>query len=271
MTVAPGRLTAENADLHLATLEEARHNLLVSLLLAARNDPAKPLDVWSFPEPGSCAAQAPGGPVILGDLAPEQCTAVAESCADRAYSGVGGPEFTADWFVASARAQDHDFDDPMPQRIHALSEPPRYPGTPGAARPVGEDDIPLAADWMLAFLAEALPHEKTPPREALERRLCDGRTFLWVVDQRPVAMAAITRQLARAAAISHVYTPPAERGRGYGGSVTAAVVDAIRASGRATACLYTDLRNPASNRCYARIGFQPVCDSLYFARRTNDR
>jgi predicted GNAT family acetyltransferase len=43
--------------------------------------------------------------------------------------------------------------------------------------------------------------------------------------------------------------------------VTAATVDSIFAEGRTMACLYSDLRNPASNRCYAKIGFKPVCRS----------
>jgi predicted GNAT family acetyltransferase len=84
-------------------------------------------------------------------------------------------------------------------------------------------------------------------------------------------MAAITRRSPRVGAISHVYTPPAERGRGYAGAVTATLVELIQGEGRPTACLYTEERNPASNRCYARIGFQPVCDSHFFARRTNDK
>jgi hypothetical protein len=44
-------------------------------------------------------------------------------------------------------------------------------------------------------------------------------------------------------------------------AVTAAVIESVFAEGKTMACLYTDLRNPSSNRCYARIGFRPVCDS----------
>jgi len=49
-------------------------------------------------------------------------------------------------------------------------------------------------------------------------------------------------------------------------TLTAAVVERIYAEGRKTACLYTDLRNSFSNRCYARIGFKPVCASVQFYR-----
>ena len=90
--------------------------------------------------------------------------------------------------------------------------------------------------------------------------------LLWVVDGEPVSTAGIVRRTRAAAAISRVYTPPSCRGRGYAGSVTAAVVERIFAEGRSAACLYTDLRNPSSNRCYAWVGFKPVCSSWHFAR-----
>jgi RimJ/RimL family protein N-acetyltransferase len=271
MTPAVVRLTAEEATRHLAVLDEVRFNLLVSVLARARDDASFAADVWSFGEPGACAVQGPGWPIGLGDLSQQHCTALADACAERPYPGVNGPGLTAEWFVARAGALGHRFGPPVPQRIHAISGPPRHPGAPGLARSVQEDDIPLAADWMEAFLQEALPFDTPPPRDVIERGLRKGTTWLWVLDDRPVSMAAITRRSPRAAAISHVYTPPAERGRGYAGAVTATLVELIQRDGRPIACLYTDARNPASNRCYARIGFQPVCDSHFFARQTNDK
>jgi predicted GNAT family acetyltransferase len=81
-------------------------------------------------------------------------------------------------------------------------------------------------------------------------------------------MASIARRTRHCAAIAPVYTPPRQRGQGYAGSVTAAVVERIFAEGRKTACLYTDLNNPSANRCYAKIGFEPVCDCWLYPRRT---
>jgi uncharacterized protein len=79
-------------------------------------------------------------------------------------------------------------------------------------------------------------------------------------------MAGIVRRLKRSAAITGVYTPPESRGRGYAGSVTAATVDRIYADGREIACLYADLKNQASYRCYTKIGFTAVCKLLHFHR-----
>lgn len=82
-----------------------------------------------------------------------------------------------------------------------------------------------------------------------------------MADGRPVSLAGIVRRTRNAAAIAIVYTPPELRGRGYAGSVTAAVVEKIYAEDRRIACLYVDLRNPAATRCYAKIGFKPVCEN----------
>lgn len=120
---------------------------------------------------------------------------------------------------------------------------------------------------MLVFLDEAVPHDPKPSRRQLETGAGDGRYSFWTVRGHPVSMAGIIRRTRHVAAISCVYTPPQHRGRGYAGSVTAAVAERIFAEGKAAACLYTDDRNPFSNRCDARIGFEPDCGSLHFVRR----
>ena len=94
-----------------------------------------------------------------------------------------------------------------------------------------------------------------------------GNYSFWIVDGEPVSMAGINRRTRNTATIASVYTPPALRGRGYAGSVTAAVVERAFADGKSAACLYSDLRNPYSNRCYAQIGFTPVCESRHYPRR----
>jgi predicted GNAT family acetyltransferase len=98
------------------------------------------------------------------------------------------------------------------------------------------------------------------------RAIASGNYLFWTVNGEPVSMAAIVRQTKNAAAIGAVYTPPAHRGRGYAGSITAALSERIFAGGTCIACLYTDLNNPYSNRCYAKIGFKPHCDSLLYLR-----
>ena len=62
-----------------------------------------------------------------------------------------------------------------------------------------------------------------------------------------------------------MYTPPGQRGRGYGGAVTWTVSRAARDAGPAQVLLFTDLANPTSNALYQRLGYQPVADRLVLA------
>jgi RimJ/RimL family protein N-acetyltransferase len=253
---------------HLPALErdEARHNLIVAVLgrLAGENPPE--MQWWSLGEPGQCAIKAPGYPIVLGDLNPAQCHALAEATRSLNYPAVVGADETPRRFVERATALGIPFLEPIPQQIQVLREKPVYPGVPGRARKVEAADTPLFSDWTIAFRREAVPHDPIPSPEQLGQSAVSGRFQFWIVDGEPVSMAGIMRRTRHAAAIAGVYTPPRLRGRGYAGSVTAAVVDSIFAEGRDTACLYVDLRNPYSSRCYAKIGFTPLCRSWYYPR-----
>ena len=254
-------------DYRVGALEtgEVRHNLMLGLLGGRF---AAELRLWSIGEPGACAIQTPGYPLVLGPLSRQQCRRLADETQTIDVPGVIGCDATANWFVERALELGHRFREPIPQRISALREAPRYPGARGHSRRVEGADTGLFAEWLIAFFDEAVPNERKPPRERIEEAARGGQYLFWVVDDEPVSMAGIVRRTRRAAAIAGVYTPPALRGRGYAGSVTAATVERIFAEGRTAACLYTDLRNPMSNRCYQKIGFQPVCASFHVERET---
>nr|WP_231924447.1 GNAT family N-acetyltransferase [Micromonospora chokoriensis] len=61
------------------------------------------------------------------------------------------------------------------------------------------------------------------------------------------------------ARIGPVYTPPAQRGRGWASNAVAEVSRRIQADG-ARVCLYTDQANLTSNKIYAALGYRPVVD-----------
>lgn len=266
----PATQLSEFIDLHEPALErdEVRHNLMLGILSGARDRPEHQLLLWTLGGPGQCAIKAPERAMVLGELEQAQCHRLAEETAALNYPGVLGPDQTARWFVQRAMDVGLSFMKPIAQQIHALSEIPTYPGAQGYARQVRPADAVLLADWITDFSAEAAPHDPLPRRPELEARAGGGQYWFWIVDDEPVSMAGIARRTRHCAAIAPVYTPPQRRGRGYAGSVTAAVVERIFAEGRKTACLYTDLNNPPSNRCCAKIGFKPVCNSWLYPRRT---
>ncbi len=258
------------AEFHGPALErdEVRHNLILGLLGRLGGGAQDDVRLWTLGGPGQCAMQTtPHYPIILGELQRAQCRAFAEQTLDLGYPGVVGIDPIVSWFVERAVECGVKFAEPIPQQIHALRETPIYPDVGGAARVVDAADIEVFAAWLIAFFKEAVPHDALPSREALEKTAAAGNYRFWIVDGAPVSMAGIVRRTRHAAAIAGVYTPPPLRRRGYAGSVTAAVVDAVFAEGRTTTCLYSDLGNPASNRCYANIGFKPVCRAWHYARK----
>jgi RimJ/RimL family protein N-acetyltransferase len=253
---------------HLPGLEtnEAKHNVILGILAGIGEKSPEDLHLWTLGSSGQCAVQTRGRAIVLGELEEAQCHGLVEEVKQLAFPGVVGPDQTAKWFADRAIEVGLEFHDAIPQQILALTEKPNHPAVPGHARPVGTEDAALLADWLLAFMAEATPHDPLPARERLERLAGEGRHHFWVIGGRPVSMAGIVRRTRNAAAIAAVYTPPSLRGRGYAGSVTAAVVERVFAEGKSTACLYVDLRNPFSRRWYAKIGFTPVRASWHFPR-----
>jgi predicted GNAT family acetyltransferase len=96
----------------------------------------------------------------------------------------------------------------------------------------------------------------------VRERLGYGGISLWQAGGRPVAMGAVTRQVAGMVRIGPVYTPPEFRGAGYASAVTAGLSLRAREAGAAEVLLYTDLDNPVSNSIYQRVGYRAVEDRV---------
>lgn len=261
---------AEFNALHMPALEqnEVRHNLLLGLMSQVSPGPAAhEMRRWTLGGAGACAIQTSADRgVILGDLEQAQCRVLAEEVYGSVFAGAIGPENTAPWFVERAIELGLSFGSALPQMIHELREPPVYPGAPGKGRRATADDLGLVFEWMAAFHAEAVPDDPPVTWEEVARKLRERVVLFWEVSGEPVSLAGLARSTRNAAAIGPVYTPPESRARGYAGSVTAALAEFIFASGKKAACLYTNLLNPYSNRCYAKIGFRPVCKSWHYHR-----
>ena len=121
--------TPDFVEQHRPALEqdEVRHNLILANLgrLAAGHPPD--LLRWTLGAPGACAVQAPGYPIVLGELTRAQCRALADQTRDLDYPGVVGPDRTAQWFAESAIALGLTFLEPIPQKIHVLRDKPFRP------------------------------------------------------------------------------------------------------------------------------------------------
>ena len=147
----------------------------------------------------------------------------------------------------------------MSLRVHQLTEvvPPARPS--GAFRQAAASDLPLLAEWNDPFTVEARLDDPRPSEEILKGPISDGRMYVW--DNRgPVSMAAWSGRTPGGVRIDYVYTPPELRGRGYASACVAELSQMLLDQGRRFCALLTDLANPVSNRLYARLGYEPVCD-----------
>ena len=181
---------------------------------------------------------------------------------DLEVPGVNGDVETVERFVAAWTAgTDLEATTWLQLRLFALGElEPPDPSPPGDARLATEDDLDLAMRWFDAFSEELNLPERM--QESVVRVLiADRMLWLWEGESgAPVALALRTAAAAGVARINCVYTPPDQRGRRFGGAVTAASCADALARDADRVVLFTDADNPAPNAVYQRIGFRPVAD-----------
>lgn len=157
------------------------------------------------------------------------------------------------------------------ERLFELREVIAPPRTEGRFRMANAEDTSLAVDWFIAFAEEAMPaddvaakEQRARSAERMEHAVQQGRIYFWEASNedgwRPICLVGKSRALSRGCTIGPVYTPPAERGKGYASSATAALSTLLLEEGWEYTTLFTDLSNPVSNSIYQKIGYRPVCD-----------
>ena len=154
-------------------------------------------------------------------------------------------------------------------RLHQLEELVQPATTPGQLLAATEDDVEMVTAWLAAFMGDAdeqagRPRGSSahamPERGATVRRLRAGELWFWVDDTgRRVHLTGVRTPAYGVARVGPVYTPPAERGRGWASSAVAEVSRRFLTQG-VRVCLFTDQANPTSNKIYAALGYRPVVD-----------
>ena len=107
-------------------------------------------------------------------------------------------------------------------------QPVPFGGPDGRLRPATWADRELLVAWLKAFKTE-VGELTTAPETTADDLLRYGGAAFWEASGDPVAMAAITRPVARTVRISMVYTPPERRRGGYAAAVMLAVSRAVLA------------------------------------------
>jgi predicted GNAT family acetyltransferase len=256
--------------------QPARHTLELTIIDTLRTrgpvafGPDPPLFGWWRPpdDPDGPVAAAflhtPPYPLVLSSAPDRAAAALADTLATagRELPGVDAGEAAAGRFAArwcqrtGATTSVH-----MRTRLYRLDGlVPLQPAPGGHARVVAATDRDLLVTWFGAFLREAGMIIQEDPERLFDDRAGRGTLMIWEDGGQPVSMAGATQQVAGMCRVGPVYTPPALRGRGYAGAVTAAVSQAALEAGAAEVLLFTDLANPASNGLYQRLGYRPVED-----------
>ena len=115
--------------------------------------------------------------------------------------------------------------------------------------------------WFDAFSEELnLPERMQEAR--VHALIADRMLWLWEDGPGPGRRSRCALPAsAGVARINCVYTPPEQRGRRFGGAVTAACCRRrTRARRRAHRPVHRRRRTPRPNKVYERIGFRPVAD-----------
>ncbi|MBN1287515.1 MAG: GNAT family N-acetyltransferase [Anaerolineae bacterium] len=112
--------------------------------------------------------------------------------------------------------------------------------------------------------AAAMSNLEIPLSEAGTAALLAQGVFYAVRDQASgeiVAQAGthVISKQESAAAVGHVYTAPAHRGKGYATACTAAVTQALLDMGIQTIGLNVDQHNAAAIKVYRRLGYETHC------------
>lgn len=264
--------------------EESRNSLALGLALRTR-DGNHPMDLGTrfflVQDEGrilGTASQTPGYAVVFTSMSPEAARHAARKLPSHLpeLHGCNGPVDTVDVVAREwRRAGLGDLEVSAQLRLFELTELERPRRSPGSMRLATDADFETCREYLYRFLIDCNLPEATPgvlPERVhpLEQR----RVYLWEVEGEPVACAAWARPARNGITIGYVYTPDAQRGRGYASNLvaelTAGLLDgSLYSPARSHVNLFTDLSNPTSNAIYQRMGYRGIEDFRHYRfRRT---
>jgi uncharacterized protein len=215
-------------------------------------------------EAAGAALQVPPGPLALSHLQEAPLALLVQWLREHGLrpAHVLGPADTVERFAARwTQVSGTRVVPVMRQGVYALTRvlPPPHPAE-GHLREAGPQDAPRIADWAEAFAHESgLPGaERAAMRRASAGWLAERTAWVWECGGAPVGMAVAQGPTSHGIRVGMVYTPPAQRGRGYASALVAALSQHQLDLGRRACFLFTDLANPTSNGIYRAVGYTQV-------------
>lgn len=250
----------------LLAADPVRNTVLGSVVAGLRGEDADGWCAHPVGNPGVLAMRSQLHTPIVLTSGWNQFDGLAEQVAALAcVSAIGGPDPEVSALSTALTERGMTMRLRVRERLHRLDELADGIEVAGSARLATRTDVELLASWFEAFTVEAfgaLPAGFDAARVA-EQSVRRSRPWLWTDSGGDPRSMAVGRSPAHGVArIGPVYTPPGQRGHGYGSAVTAAATQDVLAAD-AIPVLYTDLANPTSNKIYRRLGYYPVEDRLH--------
>jgi uncharacterized protein len=148
-------------------------------------------------------------------------------------------------------------------RLSDLKVPPQLSSPSLRCRLGNASDIAFQGAWRHDFWVDNLGAPPGPRllencTKLVEQEVAEQTLYVLEDGGRPVCTSAFGPALPDAVQVVNVFTPPAERGRGYARALTAATLLEARARGVEWGVLYTGLHNLPAQRTYRALGFTPV-------------
>jgi uncharacterized protein len=248
---------------------EAENNLPLGMALNWRGRAASdPPPYWATVRDAhgivGCACRTPPHNLVLSRV-PAASIAPLMDDIGRAYpslNGVTGPTADAEAFARAWIARHGGtWKTRFRMRLHELTSVSfPIPLPAGSLRKATDADLPLAREWVDAFVRDVGLPIAVP--DMAQRLISSELLFFWVDAGHACSMASSSRETRSGCAINMVYTPPQFRRCGYATAAVASLSDTLLKAGRRFCCLYTDLANPTSNSIYAKIGYRPIRDDV---------
>lgn len=134
----------------------------------------------------------------------------------------------------------------------------------GTWRVANKKDAPLLEEWMLLFEEETGIAMSTPAEAArkIDSFIELKEVYVWEVDNEVVSCMKKSRPSKHGITVSFVFTPTKHRRKGYARTLVAEVTEELLGE-YDFVMLYTDLKNPTSNKIYKEIGYEQIATPVH--------
>jgi predicted GNAT family acetyltransferase len=258
----------EKVGAHLAS-SPVENNLLIGIASSVEPDSSPLLlRVESDTAIELVAVQTPPRPLVLGHGAEGAARRLAEHLASARVPlpGVLGPRETVEAFVRVWSELSRAFGKlERLQTLYELRELLPARAVAGGLREASLEDETTLATWSMAFQEEVGVYVGVggDARPFVHSKMEAGQLFVWD-DDGPVCMAGWAARTPNAVRVNYVYTPPAQRRKGYAGACVGALSRKLLDEGCEACILFADAANPTSNGVYRRLGYRPLSEFAHY-------